>query len=30
LFNRSVGRWRHYKRHLAPLLEVLAKGGALD
>jgi tetratricopeptide (TPR) repeat protein len=28
LFNRSVGRWRHYDRHLGPLLEALAKGGA--
>ena len=23
LYNRSVGRWRNYERHLAPLLEVL-------
>jgi hypothetical protein len=27
-FSRSVGRWRHYERHLDPLLKVLAKGGA--
>jgi tetratricopeptide (TPR) repeat protein len=26
IFTRSVGRWRHYKRHLRPLLEVLAQG----
>jgi tetratricopeptide (TPR) repeat protein len=26
LFNRSVGRWRKYERHLGPLLEVLAEG----
>ena len=23
LYDRSVGRWRHYKRHLARLLEAL-------
>jgi tetratricopeptide (TPR) repeat protein len=23
LYDRSVGRWRHYERHLAPLLEAL-------
>jgi hypothetical protein len=28
VFNRSVGRWRHYERHLGPLLEVSAQGGA--
>jgi len=28
LFNRSVGRWRNYQRHLGPLLEVLAEGHA--
>jgi len=27
LYNRSVGRWRHYEHHLGPLLEVLAQGG---
>jgi len=27
LFTRSVGRWRHYERHLGPLLEVLAQAG---
>lgn len=26
LYTRSVGRWRHYERHLGPLLEVLAQG----
>jgi tetratricopeptide (TPR) repeat protein len=25
LFNRSVGRWRKYERHLGPLLDVLAE-----
>ncbi len=24
IYNRSVGRWRHYERHLGPLLDVLA------
>jgi tetratricopeptide (TPR) repeat protein len=24
VYNRSVGRWRHYERHLGPLLEELA------
>jgi Tfp pilus assembly protein PilF len=24
IFNHSVGRWRHYERHLQPLFEVLA------
>jgi len=28
LFTRSIGRWRKYERHLGPLLEVLAGGGA--
>lgn len=28
LYGRSVGRWRHYERHLGPLLSVLAQGGA--
>lgn len=28
LFTRSVGRWRHYQRHLGPLLDVLAEGAA--
>ena len=28
LYSRSVGRWRCYERHLGPLLEVLAQGGA--
>ena len=27
LYGRSVGRWRHYQRHLAPLLEGLARSG---
>ena len=26
--NRSVGRWQRYKRHLAPLLQVLAEGNS--
>jgi tetratricopeptide (TPR) repeat protein len=26
LYNRSVGRWRHYERHLGPLLAVLGRG----
>jgi tetratricopeptide (TPR) repeat protein len=26
LYTRSVGRWRHYERHLRPLLEALASG----
>jgi tetratricopeptide (TPR) repeat protein len=29
LYSRSVGRWRHYERHLGPLLEVLSPGGRL-
>jgi hypothetical protein len=28
LFTHSVGGWRHYERHLGPLLEVLAERGA--
>jgi hypothetical protein len=28
IFSRSVGRWRHYERHLGPLFEALAQGGA--
>jgi hypothetical protein len=24
IYSRSVGRWRHYERHLGPLLDVLA------
>jgi hypothetical protein len=24
IYTRSVGRWRHYERHLGPLLDVLA------
>jgi tetratricopeptide (TPR) repeat protein len=28
LYTRSLGRWRHYERHLGPLLEVLAQGAA--
>jgi tetratricopeptide (TPR) repeat protein len=28
LFTRSAGRWRHYERHLSPLLQVLAEAGA--
>lgn len=27
IYNRSVGRWRKYERHLAPLLAVLAQRG---
>ena len=27
LYDRSVGRWRNYRRHLAPLLERLAHAG---
>ena len=27
IYTRSVGRWRHYERHLGPLLEVLAQDG---
>jgi tetratricopeptide (TPR) repeat protein len=27
VFNRSVGRWRHYERHLQPLFDVLAQSG---
>ena len=30
VFNRSVGRWRHYARHLQPLFEVLAGGRAAE
>jgi hypothetical protein len=26
IFDRSVGRWRSYEKHLGPLLEVLAQG----
>jgi tetratricopeptide (TPR) repeat protein len=25
LYNRSVGRWHHYQRHLTPLLQILAQ-----
>ena len=25
MYSRSVGRWRHYERHLTPLLDVLAR-----
>jgi tetratricopeptide (TPR) repeat protein len=28
VFNHSVGRWRHYVRHLQPLFDVLAPGGS--
>jgi hypothetical protein len=27
VFNRSIGRWRNYERHLQPLFDVLAQGG---
>jgi hypothetical protein len=27
LYHRSVGRWRHYERHLGPLLQELDHGG---
>ncbi|HLY57501.1 MAG TPA: sulfotransferase [Stellaceae bacterium] len=27
LYNTSVGRWRHYERHIGPLLEVFAATG---
>jgi tetratricopeptide (TPR) repeat protein len=27
VFARSVGRWRHYERHLQPLFDVLAQSG---
>jgi hypothetical protein len=27
LYDRSVGRWRHYRRHLGPLLQALAAAG---
>jgi hypothetical protein len=27
IYSRSVGRWRHYERHLGPLLEVLGQEG---
>jgi tetratricopeptide (TPR) repeat protein len=27
LYTHAIGRWRHYERHLAPLLEVLAQAG---
>jgi hypothetical protein len=26
LYDRSVGRWHHYERHLPPLLPILAQG----
>jgi tetratricopeptide (TPR) repeat protein len=29
LYTQSVGRWRHYERHLAPLLEILAAGSSV-
>jgi tetratricopeptide (TPR) repeat protein len=25
IFNRSIGRWRHYERHLQPIFDVLAQ-----
>jgi tetratricopeptide (TPR) repeat protein len=28
IYRRSVGRWRHYQRHLGPLFEVLGPDGA--
>jgi len=28
LYARSVGRWRDYERHLAPLLELSGESGA--
>ncbi|MGC1885182.1 MAG: tetratricopeptide repeat protein [Stellaceae bacterium] len=28
LYRRSIGRWRHYEPHLAPLLELAGEGGA--
>lgn len=27
IYDRSVGRWRHYEKHLGPLMEVLGIGG---
>jgi Flp pilus assembly protein TadD len=27
IYDRSVGRWRHYRRHLGPLFEVLGPAG---
>lgn len=30
LYHRSVGRWRHYRRHLGPLLDALAAAEAPD
>jgi tetratricopeptide (TPR) repeat protein len=30
IYHRSVGRWRHYQRHLEPLFEVLAPGRGVD
>jgi tetratricopeptide (TPR) repeat protein len=29
LYQRSVGRWKHYERHLSPLLDVLREGRAI-
>lgn len=29
VYTSSVGRWRHYERHLGPLLETLATGAAI-
>ena len=28
LYTRSIGRWRHYERHLGPLLSILERTGA--
>jgi hypothetical protein len=28
IYTRSVGRWKHYEKHLGPLLAALGEGGA--
>jgi tetratricopeptide (TPR) repeat protein len=29
IYQQSVGRWRHYEKHLAPLMEILRRSGQL-
>jgi hypothetical protein len=30
LYQGSVGRWRHYEKHLGPLLEALGEKGSQE
>lgn len=29
IYNSSIGRWKHYEKHLAPLIEQLKQGGVI-